>query len=105
MQSTPKEEADKSMFGQVYGFFKKVGHKIKDAFHSVISWFGWNKFQISCDFFVIKVAAIENQFVWEQVTLTRRVNLQKFWIKTNEAHCHLIINVLQLNRKSWLLFM
>ena len=40
MQSTPKEEADKSMFGKVYGFFKKVGHKIKDAFNSVINWFG-----------------------------------------------------------------
>ena len=40
MQSEPEDEADKSMFGKVYGFFKNVGHKIKSAFNTVLDWFG-----------------------------------------------------------------
>ena len=40
MKSTPKDEADESLFGKVYGFFKHVGHKIKDTFQAVYDWFG-----------------------------------------------------------------
>ena len=40
MKSTPKAEADESLFGKVYGFFKHVGHKIKDTFQAVYDWFG-----------------------------------------------------------------
>ena len=27
MESTPKDEAEESLYGKVYGFFKHVGHK------------------------------------------------------------------------------
>ena len=40
MESTPKDEAEESLYGKVYGFFKHVGHKIKDAFQCVYDWFG-----------------------------------------------------------------
>ena len=53
MESTPKDEAEESLYGKVYGFFKHVGHKIKDAFQCVYDWFGWIKLYLN---FVNKVS-------------------------------------------------